>query len=253
MQYPHRQRLSPPDSAESCCKGEGLECLDFVAEVVTNKDFAVGGGRGDGDSSTPGKVHGPLSTLTEGHSLISPALDSLNVTKHNQKPDEQRHDGNKCEDNEELLAGLCYKKCNILTNGEYPVRSTAFTCCKTRACFLQQKMGSNMPIPCQGYDVNGHGSCPHAPGACLKDEELLLGLCYAKCNLLTSGKYPYRVAPLTCCKENDEEKCLDPFGKNQDDISDTNSAYEIAGGGGDKDGATPGHVHPPLQFLTETM
>lgn len=183
--------------------------------------------------------------------MISPALDALNVTAHNQKPDERKHDGNQCEDNEEILAGLCYKKCSILTNTEYPVRSTAFTCCKTLACFLQQKMGGDMPIPCQGYDVNGHDGCPHAPGACLEDEEFLLGLCYANCNLLTNGKYPYRVAPLTCCKVNDEEKCLDPF--NKQDISDTSNAYEIAGGGGDNDAATPGHVHPPLQFLTESM
>merc|ERR1712187_468596 len=227
-----------------------MGCLDFIAEDVTSGAFAVGGGEGDRDSSTPGKVHGPIQHLTEGSALVAPALYAENLTNHNHVPDEHTHDGNQCEDNEEILAGLCYKKCSILTNGEYPQRSTAFTCCKTVACLLQQSLGGDCPVPCHGYDVSGHDTCPHPPGGCLDDEELFLGLCYAKCDLLTNGQYPYRVAPLTCCRINDEEKCLDPFSKDQD-ISDTSSAYEVAGGGDDNNGATPGHVHGPLQFITE--
>lgn len=249
----HPTRTAPA----TCCKGWktqpeswGAECLDFVNNDWTKGAYAVGGGQGDGHPSTPGKVHGPLHNLTEGSALVAPALYEENITKHNQVPDEHRHDGNHCEDNEEILAGLCYKKCSILTGGEYPQRSTAFTCCKTSSCFLQQSMGGDLPIPCQGYDVSGHDGCPHAPGGCLQDEELFLGLCYAKCTLLTKGDYRYRVAPLTCCKVNDEQRCLDPFSKDEG-ISDTNSAYEIAGGGGDNINRTPGHVHGPLRFVTE--
>lgn len=241
----YRHRSAPA----TCCKTEGWKCLDAVAEDWTDKAFAVGGGKGDNKSSTPSRVHGPLHKLTEGSAAISPALDDSHVLDSNLKPTEALHDENKCEDNEELHAKLCYKKCSILTNGEYPKRSTAFTCCKAEGCLLNFKMASDVPIPCQGYDVSGHDSCPHAPGACLEDEQFFLGLCYAKCHLLTNGKYPYRVGPMTCCQVNDEEKCLDPF--SDSNVSDTSNLYDIAGGGGDHDKETPGSVHGPLGFLTE--
>lgn len=112
-----------------------------------------------------------------------------------------------------------------------------------------KKMGNDVPMPCQGYDISGHDGCPHGPGACLEDEQLFLGICYAKCNLLTGGEYPYRVGPMTCCRKKNELDCLSPFSSNR--VSDTSSSYDIAGGGGDRDRTTPGHVHAPLQFLTE--
>lgn len=35
-----------------------------------------------------------------------------------------------CLKNEELTGGMCYKKCAVLTNGNYPYRTAAATCCK---------------------------------------------------------------------------------------------------------------------------
>jgi len=34
-----------------------------------------------------------------------------------------------CYENEELYLGICYKKCSILTNKQYPNRVTPFSCC----------------------------------------------------------------------------------------------------------------------------
>mmetsp|Transcript_134403 Transcript_134403/g.287516 ORF Transcript_134403/g.287516 Transcript_134403/m.287516 type:complete len:617 (-) Transcript_134403:76-1926(-) len=43
-----------------------------------------------------------------------------------------------CLANEELHMGMCYKKCSILTNGEYTHRMAAATCCKSKgiSCFF---------------------------------------------------------------------------------------------------------------------
>lgn len=37
-----------------------------------------------------------------------------------------------CLTNEEKFLGLCYKKCSIITNGEFPYRITPVTCCETK-------------------------------------------------------------------------------------------------------------------------
>merc|ERR1711879_631306 len=81
-------------------------------------------------------------------------------------PDEERHDGNVCEDSEELHAGLCYKRCSNLTNDEYPVRCSAFSCGKANPCFPDHEHAPSL-IPGTGYDVNGQGGLPHRPGGCL--------------------------------------------------------------------------------------
>mmetsp|Transcript_84191 Transcript_84191/g.212311 ORF Transcript_84191/g.212311 Transcript_84191/m.212311 type:complete len:271 (+) Transcript_84191:142-954(+) len=36
--------------------------------------------------------------------------------------------------------------------------------------------------------------------SCSADEEYHMGLCYDKCNILTSGQYPFRQSAWTCCK-----------------------------------------------------
>merc|ERR1712151_254043 len=91
------------------------------------------------------------------------------ITKSELAPNDHRHDDNVCEDNEELYLKLCYKKCSILTDGEYPIRGTAFSCCKEEPCGIvnQQEAGF---VPCQGYDVSGNGGGPHKAGACLLDD-----------------------------------------------------------------------------------
>merc|ERR1712187_533310 len=157
--------------------------------------------------------------------------------------EEHMHDGDACEDNEELYGGLCYKKCRELTDGEYPVRTTAFTCCESEPCgFVNQVEKGSLIEPCTGYDVNGHGGCAHAPGAYLLDEELWLGLCYKKCADLTENEYPYRSSPVNCCKVAAESDFLpNPFGSN--DLVKTSDLFDVAGGSGDGHRSTPSRVH----------
>lgn len=167
-------------------------------------------------------------------------------------PDADLDDGNFCNGDEELLQGLCYKKCSLLTNGTHPVRSTAMSCCRAKPCgFTNTKISVGM---CAGFDVSGDeeskDGCPHKPGACLTNEELSVGFCYQKCSILTKGAYPYRVTAMTCCKEQGLH-CLEPqnvaFG-----LTSTDSAYNVGGGGGDGHNSTPSKAHTPLQPLTET-
>jgi len=42
------------------------------------------------------------------------------------------HSPGSCLENEEIHLNVCYKKCSILTKGEYPHRVAAATCCKER-------------------------------------------------------------------------------------------------------------------------
>merc|ERR1719433_1345477 len=74
-----------------------------------------------------------------------------------------------CMENEELFQNLCYRKCQLLTEGAFPLRSSAWTCCKAAeitGCFIKnQDRGLGL---CSGYDVAGDGkSCPRSPGQCL--------------------------------------------------------------------------------------
>lgn len=161
-------------------------------------------------------------------------------------PYEHLHDGNLCEDDEELSGGLCYKTCKELTDGQYPARGSPFSCCTEHPCsFNNQKIELE---PCHGFDVGGNnagGGCPHLPGACLTDEELHLGRCYKKCSLLTENIYPYRIAAETCCKVKGIA-CLDLF------LTKTNLGYGIGGGdGSNKD--SPSGAHFPLSHLTEVV
>lgn len=154
-------------------------------------------------------------------------------------------DGNPCGDDEELFGNLCYLKCTKLTSGAYPIRTSAFSCCASHPCgFRNQKV--LMKMPCDGFDVGGNingekGECPHEPGACLLNEEMLLGICYKKCSLLTNNLYPTRVAAATCCKANGLE-CMNP--KN---LKTNFREFDVGGGtAGDARKA-----HKPLKYLTE--
>lgn len=164
-------------------------------------------------------------------------------------PPQNTHDGNTCGDNEEELAGLCYVKCSVLTHGTHPFRGSAFTCCRAKKCTpLNMQMGTFFPYPCHGYDVSMSGTevaCPHAAGACLVNEELLLGLCYKKCSILTGGLYPHRIAAATCCKASGAQ-CMNPFNDK------TRPGFMVGGGEGDGNPETPSHVHAPLPHLTES-
>mmetsp|Transcript_63309 Transcript_63309/g.175527 ORF Transcript_63309/g.175527 Transcript_63309/m.175527 type:complete len:297 (+) Transcript_63309:116-1006(+) len=152
-------------------------------------------------------------------------------------------DGNVCRDDEELLNSLCYKKCNLLTNGTHPIRTSPWHCCSEKPCFLNQLQRLGV---CGGFSVAGGegGSCPHAPGACLKNEEFHGGHCFKKCGLLTNGSYPTRVGAYTCCRVSGF-RCYFPSNLM------TRGIFNVAGGAGDGDASTPGQAHMPMPELTE--
>lgn len=162
---------------------------------------------------------------------------------------EDLFDGNPCGNDEELFESLCYKKCSLLTAGKARFRTSAFSCCEGHPCMTNQKVNFP-PEPCSGFDIGGNingeeGECPHAPGSCLKNEEMVAGVCYKKCTLLTDGAYPHRVAAATCCKATGVA-CLNPYNLKTDFLK-----FIVGGGRGDGNPATPGYAHAPLKSLTE--
>lgn len=177
-------------------------------------------------------------------------IDQSDVLIPANEPALDRHDGNLCLDDEELFQGLCYKQCSLLTTGEYPVRTSSWTCWKGRngtvlGGLFAFKSHGRLPIPCKGFDVAGDstgGGCPHSPGACLNDEELYLNYCYKKCSLLTDSVYTHRVAAATCCKVSGW-RC----------IFSSRTSKEFRVGGGKSVGGVPPSIHKPLERLTEAL
>jgi len=220
--------------------------------------LAIGGGKGDHNDETPSKVHAPLKSLTE----ANPAPPAPQKKENNRrvaaqvKPNEHMHDGNPCDDDEEVFGGMCYTKCSILTDGKYYKRKSAFTCCAEPHCGVNIfRMKTASLIPCSGFDVssgdtggkysgdNG-AACPHVRGTCLADEEIFTGECYEKCSLLTNGTHPNRIGAATCCKR-EGVGCMIPSN------DWTASSFDVGGGAGDNNAQTPKSVHFPLTRFTE--
>lgn len=232
-EYPYRS------AASTCCKmGSAMSCLNPM-HTKTDAAFNVGGGQ-DIDA----RVHPPETALTEASG--SPAAVSttpgLELTAEAMKPKEHLHDGNVCDDTEELYGGLCYKRCSLLSEGKAPIRTSSWTCCESHPCGIWNQLGSlGTTLLCNGYDVGGNGGCPHKPGACLADEEMYLGVCYKMCSLLTNGEFPHRVAAATCCKTHGIG-CLNPWNDK------TSNAFDLGGGAsGDQEAV----AHLPETSLTE--
>lgn len=115
-----------------------------------------------------------------------------------------------CEEDEEVFFFLCYKKCSIMTDGAFPKRIAPDACAKCsdkESCYFPAEV-SVKGFFCGGYAISSEGHCPHPPGFCNKNEEVHLGICYMKCDYLTGGEYPIRIAANTCCKE---EPCWNIF------------------------------------------
>jgi len=190
-------------------------------------------------------------TVAQKEELKSKLLAKLNITSlHDLAPDEDMHDGNTCEDDEELFDGLCYKKCSRLTGSNLPFRASAFQCCEEEPPCPAMSDAAAAPEPCSGNDVSGDltgNVCPHAPGGCLKDEELFDGLCYMRCSLLTNGMLQYRDTAGACCKSNSVFSVFEPG------ECDSDPDYNVGGGQGDGDAATPSSPHPPLPSITERV
>eukprot|EP00440_Ansanella_granifera_P038110 gb/GFBE01041348.1/.p1 GENE.gb/GFBE01041348.1/~~gb/GFBE01041348.1/.p1 ORF type:complete len:427 (+),score=53.97 gb/GFBE01041348.1/:1-1281(+) len=199
---------------DSCCKGEGLGCLD-PRQDKTSSSYAVGGGQGDHDASTPSGVHAPLVGVTEQGGVVTPATQAPTMAPGTGGVVEA---ASRCGNDEELYAGLCYKKCGLMTNNEYPIRTSSWTCCANHPCGLNNQKGAvGSSLVCNGFDIGGTGAqkiaslpCPHKPYPCRPGEEDILGVCYESCAQLTNGQFPHRTTAATCCKESGLVACLDP-------------------------------------------
>jgi len=164
-------------------------------------------------------------------------------------PKNNKNDNNQCPDGEELFASTCFAKCSGLTNHQYPVRTTAFSCCMQEPCSFFNSKFSNPLKLCSGFNVAGKVGdkyCPHQAGDCLRNEEFNLGICYMKCSVLTLDHFPYRQGPNTCCKYHNHMACLDPL--NTQVSPDFNS-----GGGYDDElfNDTARTAHMPMPELAE--
>jgi len=182
---------------------------------------------------------------------MSPALDSyfkqMTGIPVSDKEGEDR--SNACFENEEAHGDLCYRKCSLLTNGRFNLRTSPWTCCnadRSNECFVRNQdlnLGSRFGL-CSGYDVGGDGdSCPHAVGKCLENEELFMGACYESCAIATKGTHPYRTSAISSC-ETKLSLSFSSFTPNKVMVGKT---LAEGGGKGDGDKSTPAHSHPPIR------
>lgn len=149
------------------------------------------------------KEYDPLSTSAAGMPGMPMGVDgSPGDSANPQKGSMQLAGADKCRGNEELLMGLCYQKCSVLTNGTFVKRVAPGGCCKELdlRCVKPSEVDFNGLLPGSGYNVDGSGGNPHPPGLCDGNEEVHAGMCYKKCSILTDNKYPMRSAASTCCK-----------------------------------------------------
>ena len=68
--------------------------------------------------------------------------------------------------------------------------------------------------------IGEDGACPHKPGACLKNEELFLGVCYKQCRLLkgTNGVSTNGVTAFVLCVFFDRGICWVPICQNPSSV-----------------------------------
>lgn len=136
-----------------------------------------------------------------------------------------------CLKDEELLAGICYMKCSLLTGGHAPHRVANAACCKADNDFFCTLI-SNLQAISPGLAVGGGASIhnsPHAPGVggvCGPDRDPYQGLCYPKCSALTRGHSPHRVGSFACCHGTRLE-CLNGKGTVSSTASYGNSVIPV--------------------------
>jgi len=75
------------------------------------------------------------------------------------------HKPGACLLDEELYMGVCYKRCSLLTQGQYPHRTAAATCCKTTglACLYAGNDRTNRDFDVGGGAGDGDASTPAEP------------------------------------------------------------------------------------------
>jgi len=212
----------------------------------SNAGYTAGSTAGSTDGYTAGSTAGSTAGYTAGSTAGSTAGYTAGSTAGSSggAPSEDMNDGNKCEDDEEELAGLCYKKCSLLTNNARPVRISAFSCARSKGFTDVLAADVGTMLPCQGYDISGDqagNGCPHKHGACLTDEEISLGKCYKKCSVLTNGEYSFRTSATTCCKTHSYLQCMSPGN------SKLSTNYNVGGGQG-----SDASSHAPETKFTES-
>lgn len=229
--------------------GESL--MSAIKAAGTTHDSIAGASKAWNDATAPmSSWKQTIAESGEPHEVDLQKMSNLTEKELLAQESNRMHDGNICNNDEEMHANLCYKKCSKLTDGKYPVRTTAWSCCEEQPCSFFNSKFTNPLNLCEGFDVAGSvegKGCPHVPGDCMVDEEFNLGLCYKKCAILTSNKFPFRSGSDTCCRYSSHFACLDAM--------NTNSSLEFNVGGGyhDHDPLTPNMTHTPMVKPTESV
>mmetsp|Transcript_56863 Transcript_56863/g.132969 ORF Transcript_56863/g.132969 Transcript_56863/m.132969 type:complete len:421 (-) Transcript_56863:43-1305(-) len=164
-------------SATSCCKENNLFCAFFQSMSTNSPALSMGGGK----SPVNQQPHAPFV-------------------------------GGICKmDTQEPFAGLCYPKCSMLTEGDFPIRVGGTACCSGSKMDCLSGHGTRSDRPEFGAGVHAPDwqaeSLKEGPrryynikaASCNIEEESFLGLCYYKCSLLTNGKNSFRTSPESCC------------------------------------------------------
>lgn len=78
-----------------------------------------------------------------------------------------------CRCDEEKYLGICLKKCSLLTEGEFTMRSSVNTCCRSKPCAKAGNSHTDGFGLCEGHGVAGDGQC----GAPASEERAGTGEC----------------------------------------------------------------------------
>lgn len=165
----------------------------FHAKNYANA-FVFPGSRSNTEAAVSLEETDPLASAAMG----MPGIPTQNVAKEDE-----------CSDSEEVMMGMCFKKCSSWHNGQYPKRKAPFMCCHETCTSLTDCCSLTAPIPGHGYFIEGDGTTPSVAGTCDSNEELFLSLCYKTCSALTNDQFPKRVGPNSCCKATGS--CLNIF------------------------------------------
>mmetsp|Transcript_45369 Transcript_45369/g.131352 ORF Transcript_45369/g.131352 Transcript_45369/m.131352 type:complete len:412 (-) Transcript_45369:105-1340(-) len=134
--YPNRV------AAATCCKKRGSSCM-LPWNVKTDSSFSAGGGDPCADDEEMfqqscykkcGLLAGRYKYRTGPATCCTKDSATRCLWPSNYKTRTAFNvagGGAGCPEGEEDFAHMCYKKCSILTNGDFPYRSASSTCCKT--------------------------------------------------------------------------------------------------------------------------
>jgi len=103
-----------------------------------------------------------------------------------------------CRCDEEKYLGMCLKKCSLLTEGAFTMRSAVNTCCRSKPCAKAGNSKTDGFGLCEGYGVSGDGKC----GAPASEERAGTGEC--------SGEVPDQAQPEDLVLEEPAADGVDP-------------------------------------------